>query len=62
LNELKEENSRLKTAIVNKDNDCSTLRQILDKEKERREQETSDVKKMMMHEVERGIKAIRESE
>lgn len=62
LNTLKDENNKLKYAIVNKDSENSTLRSLLDKEKERRETETNELRKLFNSEQDKTIKAVRESE
>jgi len=52
----------LKHTIVNKDSANQSLQQIIDREKERREIETNELRKMFQIEQERAIKAVREAE
>jgi len=59
---VKDENQRLKHTIVNKDSANQSLQQIVDREKERREIETNELRKMFQIEQERAIKAVREAE
>ena len=59
---LQEENHRLINTIVNKDSLNQTLQQLGDKEKDRREAETSELRRMLTNEQERAIRAVREAE
>lgn len=59
---FKDENLRLKTTIVNKDSANNALQQFLDREKERREAETNELRKMLSVEQDRAIRAVREAE
>lgn len=43
---LKDENHRLRNTIVNKDSQNQSLQQFVDREKERREAETSELRRM----------------
>ena len=59
---LKDENQRLKNTIVNKDSSNQSLQQFVDREKERRELETNELRKMLSAEQDRAIRAVREAE
>jgi hypothetical protein len=48
--------------VVNKDSENAALQSFLDKERDRREAETTQLKKMLTVEQERAINAIREAE
>ena len=48
--ELRDESHRLKNTIVNKDSENLTLQSLGDKEKERREAETSELRRLLSQE------------
>jgi hypothetical protein len=48
--QLKDENHRLKSTIVNKDSENGVLQAFLGKEKDRREAETNELRKMLAFE------------
>lgn len=50
VNTLKDENHRLKSAVVNKDSENVSLQQFLEKEKERRVAETGELRRMLSEE------------
>jgi hypothetical protein len=50
INELKDENHRLRNTIVNKDSQNQSLQQFLDKEKERREAEVGELRRLVTSE------------
>ena len=50
ISTLKDENHRLKSAVVNKDSENGSLEQFLEKEKERRVAETSELRRMLSEE------------
>jgi len=58
----KDETHRLKNTIVNKDSQNQVLQQFVDKEKDLREAETTELRKLLKLEQERAIAAIREAE
>lgn len=59
---LKDENHRLKNTIVNKDSQNETLQQLGEKEKDRREAETAELRRMLVTEQDRAIRGVREAE
>mmetsp|Transcript_17537 Transcript_17537/g.16760 ORF Transcript_17537/g.16760 Transcript_17537/m.16760 type:complete len:123 (+) Transcript_17537:175-543(+) len=62
LDETKEENYKIKKTVINKDNEIHILQEVLGKEKERRDSEVGEIKKMFYIEQDRCMKAIREAE
>ena len=59
---LKDENHRLKNTVVNKDSQNQQLEKFYEKEKERREAETGELRRMLDEEKARAVAAIREAE
>ena len=59
---LKDENHRLKSAIVNKDSENQSLLKQVTKEKEIREAESGKLERMLNSEQTRAIAAVREAE
>lgn len=59
---MKDENNRLRSTVVNKDSQNQALQQFLDKERERRETETNELRRIVSAEQDRAINAIREAE
>ena len=62
IKSLKDENHRLKSAIVNKDSENQSLQLQVDKERERREAESGKLERMLTLEQNRAIAAVREAE
>ena len=50
-----DENSRLKNVVVNKDSQNETQQKLLERERERREAETNELRKLLSSEQERAI-------
>ena len=59
---LKDEVHRLTNTVSNKDNQNQMLQQAIDKEKDRREGETTELRRLFDKEQDRAIFAIREAE
>ena len=59
---LTDENHRLKNTIVNKDSQNQQLEKFYEKEKERREAETGELRRMLDDEKARAVAAVREAE
>lgn len=59
---LRDENHRLKNTVVNKDSQNQQLEKFYEKEKERREAETGELRRMLEEEKARAIAAVREAE
>ena len=59
---LIDENHRLKNTVVNKDSQNQQLEKFYEKEKERREAETGELRRMLDEEKARAVAAIREAE
>ena len=59
---LTDENHRLKNTVVNKDSQNQQLEKFYEKEKERRETETGELRRMLDEEKARAVAAIKEAE
>ena len=59
---LKDKNHRLENTIVNKDSQNQQLEKFYEKEKERREAETGELRRMLDEEKARAVAAIIEAE
>lgn len=59
---LKDENHRLKNTVVNKDSQNQQLEKFFEMEKQRREAETGELRRMLEEEKSRAVAAIREAE
>ena len=62
IRSLTDEIHRLKNTVVNKDSQNQQLEKFYEKEKERREAETSELRRMLDEEKARAVAAIREAE
>ena len=62
ISTLKDENHRLKNTVVNKDSQNQQLEKFYEKEKERREAETGELRRMVDEEKARAVASIREAE
>ena len=62
MNSLKDECHRLRSTIVNKDSQNESLQKLLDKEKERREAESGELRRLLQQESDKAVQAIREAE
>ena len=62
ISRLKDENHRLKSTVVNKDSQNQQLEKFLELEKQRREAETGELRRMLDEEKARAVAAIREAE
>lgn len=60
--ELIDKISRLETAIVNKDAENHSIREMLQLERERREGENGEIRTQLYQEKERAVQAAREAE
>lgn len=62
MRSLTDENHRLTNTVVNKDSQCIQLEKFYEKEKERREAETGELRRMLDEEKARAIASVREAE
>ena len=62
IDQLKDETNRLREAIINKDNRNQILEMSVEKERERRQSETNELRRLFDKEQDRAVFAIREAE